>query len=135
MDFTLLCKCLGMCALQVLGDSQVIINWGNGEAQVKYLELHHWLENIKCLMRCFSFLSFNHVYRELNMEVDTLSKLELGNMVGRSPFQGLGLVVYIRYSLVYEDHILIVEYVVNLTQIFFNIKVYFLTGKKKSLLK
>ena len=79
-------KFWGIKDLQVLGDSRVIINWAMGEAQVKSLELHHWLENTKSLMKDFSFLSFNHVYRELNLEADTLSKIDLGKMDGRLYF-------------------------------------------------
>ena len=53
-------KSWGLKDLQVLGDSQVIINWVVGEAQMKSLELNHWLENTKILMKYFTFLSFNH---------------------------------------------------------------------------
>ena len=53
----------GIKDLQVLGDSQVIINWELGEAQVKSLEFNHWLDKTKSLMKGFSFLTFNHVYK------------------------------------------------------------------------
>ena len=47
---------------------------------MKSLELNHWLDNTKSLMKEFSFLTFNHVYRELNTEANTLFKLALGAM-------------------------------------------------------
>ena len=87
MGFTFLCKSVGSFLIADSGDSQVIVNWVKGLAQVKSLVLHHWMESIKCLMNCFSFLSFQHVYRDLNVEVDRLSKLELGPMDGRIMFR------------------------------------------------
>ena len=55
-------KFWGLKHLQVLGDSQVIINWALGKAQMKSMEFNHWLDNIKILMNEFTWLSFNHVY-------------------------------------------------------------------------
>ena len=63
-----------------------------GFAQVKSLEINHWLVNIKTVMKYFMGLMFNHVYRELNAEVDYLSKVALGEMDGK-----------IHYSLFTDD--------------------------------
>ena len=65
-------KSWGVSSLQILGDSQFIINWAKGEAQVKSLVLHHWMERIKCLMKYFSLLSFHNIHGEMNVEDDTL---------------------------------------------------------------
>lgn len=75
-------KC-GIRHLQVLGDSQVVINWISGEASVSSLELHHWFFNTRRLMNDFTFLSFNHIFRKLNIEADALSKREIGAMDSR----------------------------------------------------
>lgn len=40
------------------------------------------MENIKCLMKDFSFLSFHHISRTYNGVADILSKKELGPMDG-----------------------------------------------------
>ena len=69
-----------------MGDSQVIINWALEKAHVMSLELNHCLDKSKLLMKEFSWLSFNHIYKELNKMVDELSKLELGAMDGRIQF-------------------------------------------------
>ena len=111
---------------------------------VKSLELHHQLENIKCFMKYFSFISFNHVYRELNMEAYTLSKLVKFIVclhfeilldwiqfcwVVLSSWM-LGLLVFTKYNFNYGDHILIVRSPISLTQLFVIYKVVFLTKKK-----
>ena len=53
---------------------------------MKSLDLYHWIENIKSLMKDFAFSSFQHINRELNVEANTLSKLDLGTMNGRLQF-------------------------------------------------
>ena len=83
LELTFCAKFWGLKYLQVLGDSQVIINWDLGEAQVKSLELIHLLVTTIILMKDFTGLTFNHVYMELNAEANTLSKLVLGVMDGR----------------------------------------------------
>ena len=47
------------------------------------MELNHWLDNIKDLMKDFFGLTFNHVYMELNYKADFLSKVVLGKMDGK----------------------------------------------------
>lgn len=95
---------LGLKHLQVLRDSQVIINWALGKAQVKSLELNHWLENIKNMMNEFTWLSFNHVCRELNKEAYCLSKLDLGVMDGRIQFS-----IYSAGSVLRAGHLVIFQ--------------------------
>ena len=46
------------------------------------LELSHWLDNIMLKKNAFSWIYFDHVYREFNQEADDLSKLDLGDMDG-----------------------------------------------------
>ena len=76
-------KSWGLKDLHVLGDSQVIINWALGKAQVMSLELNHWLVDTRRMMKEFNSLTFHHIYREWTVEADVLSKLVLGDMDGR----------------------------------------------------
>ena len=70
-----------------MGDSQVIINWEKGNAQVNSLVLIHWMEIIRALINEFSSLNFQNIYRKLNVEADILPKNELGSMDGKIKFQ------------------------------------------------
>ena len=73
----------GLRDLFVAGDSQVIINWALDKALVLSLELFHWLNDSKRMMREFICCSYFHIYRELNVEVDSLSKTSLGELDGK----------------------------------------------------
>ena len=75
-------KVWGLKDLHVLGDCQVIINWALGKTQLKYLELNQWPGNTRSLMNDFNGLTFHHIFQEMNVEADSLSKLLLGNMDG-----------------------------------------------------
>ena len=73
----------GVDHLHVLRDSHVVINWVKGKASLNSLELSHWLDKILLKKKDFSWISFDHVYREFNQEVaDDLSKLDLGDIDG-----------------------------------------------------
>ena len=98
-------------------------------------------------MRYFSFISFNHVYRELNMEAYTLSKLvkftvclHFENLLDWIQFCWVvlsswmfGLLVFTEYNFNYDDHILIVRSSVTLTQLFVIYKSFFSYWKKKNI--
>ena len=73
------------------GDSQVIVHWDKGQTHVQSLVTYHWMESIRNLMKDFNFLSFHHIYRDINMEADSLSKKELGPMDGKIMFRYLFL--------------------------------------------
>ena len=73
----------GVKDLHFVGDSQVIILWALEKAQVLSLELFHWLNDSRRLMSEFNSCSFYHIYRELNAEVDALSKTSLGELDGK----------------------------------------------------
>lgn len=55
------------------------INWA---LEVKSLELNHWLVDNNRLMKEFNSLTFHHIYSELNVEANVLSKLVLGDIEG-----------------------------------------------------
>lgn len=50
-------KLWGVSALQILGIPKLLL-FGLKGAQVKSLDLHHWMESMKCLMKDFSFFIF-----------------------------------------------------------------------------
>ena len=55
----------------------MIINWANGQLQINSPHLQPLLKEIRDQISNFVSISFQHVYRELNVEADTLSKLAL----------------------------------------------------------
>ena len=60
----------------------MVINWEKAKASVKSLDLSHWLDRILLKKKEFSWISFDHVYREFNKDADDLSKMVLGDMDG-----------------------------------------------------
>ena len=65
-----------------MGGSKVIIDLENGSSSFHALMLEHWSRQVKCLIFEFSFISFEHIYREYSVEVNFLSKLLIGEMDG-----------------------------------------------------
>ena len=63
--------------IQIYGDSKVVIDWANEKSTIRAPHLEHLLAEIQTLKLIFRQISFHHVYRELNMEADALSKQEL----------------------------------------------------------
>ena len=64
--------------LHVRGDSKVVIEWAKGNYDIHSVELEHWLRKMKDLIRQFSTLSFQHIFREYNTLADGLSKRAIG---------------------------------------------------------
>jgi ribonuclease HI len=63
--------------LHVRGDSKIIINWLNGKGMLRVEALECWKDRINELTQTFTQINFSHLYRELNQEVDFLSKKSL----------------------------------------------------------
>lgn len=63
--------------LSVCGDSLLVINQVNGIYKVKNLNLLVLYENIVLLKSKFTYIDFNHVYRNNNKRADELSNLAL----------------------------------------------------------
>lgn len=80
MEFTFLCEIMGCIRFANFGDSQVIIIWAKGGSSEVLgsspLDGKYEVFDERFLF----FFSFQHIYRDLNVEADNLSKLELGNM-------------------------------------------------------
>jgi ribonuclease HI len=66
----LLASRLHIYNLQVLGDSRIVIDWCNNRGKLQVIALNCWKVRFRELFQYFNKLSFNHIYRELNMEAD-----------------------------------------------------------------
>ena len=77
---------MGIPLTQVYGDSQVIINWVRGSADLSPPDLIHWCRETKNLLAAFHDLSFAHIYREHNQLADRLSKIALSHSQGIGSF-------------------------------------------------
>ena len=60
--------------ITVYGDSKHVINWINGTQRCNNIRLANIVEDIKTLQKVFYSFSCQHVYREINEEVDRASK-------------------------------------------------------------
>lgn len=64
----------GCSALQIFGDSMIVINWATGILRCRNIRLLPILEEILLLKQHFDFISITHVYRERNRLANKLSK-------------------------------------------------------------
>ena len=69
-------------SLHIYGDSKTMIDWVNGKNNIRTQHLHNLLKEIQAMKPSFESITFSHIYRELNTEVDTLSKLALAIQQG-----------------------------------------------------
>jgi hypothetical protein len=69
-----------------MGDSKLVIDWANQKATVSDVRLEPLLRDIKLSMQSFEWLSFNHIFRELNEKSNSLSKEALSLLVGALGF-------------------------------------------------
>jgi hypothetical protein len=82
----ILAQRLDINELLLLGDSKVIIDWLNGQADLQVAALECWKERTQEATRHIKNLSFSHIYREDNSEADTLSKKALSMPLGQIRF-------------------------------------------------
>lgn len=68
---------LNLDVFQVIGDSKIIIEWLKDRGNLQIASLMGWMDRIKLLKNTFIKIHFTHVYRELNMDADFLSKKAL----------------------------------------------------------
>ena len=66
-----------------MGDSKSIVDWANNVHHLHTVELSHWLRRVKDLIGLFQQISFGHIYREFNVQADTLSKQGLTVCLGK----------------------------------------------------
>ena len=65
-------------SITIFGDSKVVMDWEKDVHSLHSIELHHWINRVKNLINSFQQISFNHIYREMNMDAELLSKQALG---------------------------------------------------------
>ena len=68
--------------IQIVGDSKVIIDREKEISSLHSLTLENWSRHVRCLFYEFSFISFEHIYREFNANFDRLSKILIREMGG-----------------------------------------------------
>ena len=68
--------------INIMGDSQLIINWANKISECHTLRLRPIIEEIYRLAALFDYISFSHVYREQNEQADRVSKEAMGLHLG-----------------------------------------------------
>lgn len=73
---------IGINSVLLMRNSKCIINWAMGKAALSSIYLEHWIDRVKKLIKVFEGISFKHIYRDLNKDVDRLSKLVIGPMTG-----------------------------------------------------
>jgi len=56
--------------LQILGDSKLVIDWTNGYIGMDNIVLQSLYDHVKLMEQSFSVITFAHIYRGHNMEVD-----------------------------------------------------------------
>lgn len=71
------------CEVQVYGDSQVVIKWMTGKFTCRNFILQPILAEIQTLKSSFQMISFHHIFRERNIQVDGLLKDGLQMDLGR----------------------------------------------------
>jgi hypothetical protein len=60
--------------LQVFEDSKLVIDWARGQNNIQNPRLTLILRDIKLTFINFKWISFQHIMRELNTNIDELSK-------------------------------------------------------------
>jgi ribonuclease HI len=63
--------------IQVFGDSELVIQWMKGENQIQKSGLYNVEILLKEFASTFDQISFSHVYKQFNSQVDALSKASL----------------------------------------------------------
>ena len=66
-----------MLNLQILGDSKVIVDWANNKILLWVISLEAWKQKVKKNLDALLQVENNHIWREYNMDSDSLSKQSL----------------------------------------------------------
>lgn len=73
--------------LWITGDSNLIVEWANGNYRSEILLIAPIMDRIRERKAQFEFISFQHVYWELNMKADLISKEALNMQEGEMKFE------------------------------------------------
>ena len=63
-----------MDKIQIIGDSQLVINWASNKYRLMNLELAMILQDVNRLTDSFDYVVFKHIYQERNSSADALAK-------------------------------------------------------------
>lgn len=77
-----LARSLDIEAIQIAGDSMIIVEWFRGKFELELIQLTYWMDRILMLKGQFLEINIQHVYREMNSDADYLSKMALAGPVG-----------------------------------------------------
>lgn len=80
-------RSLNISNLLVGGDSKCVIDWLNKKAYLQVLNLSYWEAKVEGLLKEFQSLSFSHVHKEFNHQVDVVSKKGLLLLAGSLQLQ------------------------------------------------
>ena len=75
-------RSLDIAAIQIAGDSKVIVEWFKGTIHLESIILSYWMERIMQLKGQFIEINIQHIYREINTDADQLSKKALAGPIG-----------------------------------------------------
>lgn len=64
----------GIERLQVMGDSKLLMNWANGKNRIKNLGWSPIMYRVSKVKIQFIEISLTHIFREFNLQADSLSK-------------------------------------------------------------
>jgi ribonuclease HI len=64
----------GIKKVQIFGDSKLVVDWVNRKVSMDDIRLNFLLQDIQQDLNAMEWYSCNHIYRELNSQVDALSK-------------------------------------------------------------
>ena len=68
--------------VHIYGNSKVVIDWEIGKNDIRSPHIKNQLREIRDIQPSFEEVHFKYIYREYNMEADTLSKEALAIQLG-----------------------------------------------------
>ena len=74
---------LALPKIHTLGDSKVIIEWLNNRGRLHASAIEGFKHRTKELIKKIQEISFQHIFREFNKEVDQLSKQPINEPEGK----------------------------------------------------
>ena len=77
----------GIHNIYIVGDSKAVIKLEKDTSKLQVLDIKQRENRVRMMIERFSFISFLHIFREVDSEDDRISKLVVGNMDGIIPFE------------------------------------------------
>jgi ribonuclease HI len=89
-----LSKLWNITKIQVMGDSKVIIDLMNQKDNLHAIDIEGWKRRTKVMITNFQEISFHHIFRDFNKEVDRISKQGLQDKKGILTYYTVGQQVH-----------------------------------------